>query len=192
MKIILLGGQGSGKGTQAKLLSEEFGIPHISTGDMFRNHIANKTPIGLKVKALSDMGTLCPEDITIQMLLERIQEPDTANGFILDGYPRTLRQAKELDDFLLDNLEIDDTDTLAIALKISDELALSRILKRGKEEHRADDTHEDIVRHRLSQYHANSKSILDFYNEQGILHVIHADEHDTPDMVYKKIKEAVS
>ncbi|MCL2850768.1 MAG: adenylate kinase [Firmicutes bacterium] len=193
MRIILLGAQGSGKGTQAKMLVKEFGIPHISTGDMLRKNVSDETPLGLEIKELMSQGFLVPEDIIIKMTLERLTLPDTKNGFVLDGYPRTLLQAQELDNFLLDldlQYKVGESDTVVVSLDIDDEIALKRLLKRFEQEQRSDDN-EASIRRRLEQHHANFKDILDFYKDQDILVSIKATEHDTPDIVYNRIKDAL-
>lgn len=99
MKVILLGAPGCGKGTQAKFISEKYGLPHISTGDLFRDNIKNQTPLGLKVKAIMDTGNLCPDDLTVELVKDRLSKPDCKNGYLLDGFPRDLTQAEELDAF---------------------------------------------------------------------------------------------
>ena len=100
MRVILLGAPGSGKGSQAALLKEKFSLPHISTGDLFRDNIRNKTPLGLKVKEIIDAGHLCPDDLTVDLVKDRLSKPDCAKGYLLDGFPRNVFQAEELDKFM--------------------------------------------------------------------------------------------
>ena len=107
MKLILLGAPGSGKGTQASLIAEKYNLPHISTGDIFRQNIKNQTPLGVKVKAVMDNGNLCPDDLTIELVKDRLAQEDCKNGYMLDGFPRNLVQARALDEFASPDVIID-------------------------------------------------------------------------------------
>ena len=185
MNIILFGAPGAGKGTQAKELIERFSIPQISTGDILRAAIANKTPLGLEAKKLMDAGNLVSDDIVNGLVAERLKEKDTEKGFILDGYPRTVEQAKALDVILeKQEKEIEKV----IALIVEDDEILKRITgrrvskKTGKIYHviynppvdenpedleqRADDT-EEVVLNRLKQYKAQTAPVLDYYKSKG-------------------------
>lgn len=185
MNIILFGPPGAGKGTQAKELIERFPIPQISTGDILRAAIANKTPLGLEAKKLMDAGNLVSDDIVNGLVAERLKEKDTEKGFILDGYPRTVEQAKALDEILeKQEKEIEKV----IALIVEDDEILKRITgrrvskKTGKIYHviynppvdenpedleqRADDT-EEVVLNRLKQYKAQTAPVLDYYKSKG-------------------------
>ena len=185
MNIILFGPPGAGKGTQAKELIERFSIPQISTGDILRAAIANKTPLGLEAKKLMDAGNLVSDDIVNGLVAERLKEKDTEKGFILDGYPRTVEQAKALDEILeKQEKEIEKV----IALIVEDDEILKRITgrrvskKTGKIYHviynppvdenpedleqRADDT-EEVVLNRLKQYKAQTAPVLDYYKSKG-------------------------
>lgn len=165
MRIVLLGPPGSGKGTQAALLVERLGVPHISTGALLRNAAKRGTELGLKAKALTDKGELVPDDIISGMIEERLSRADVANGFILDGYPRNLAQAKSLD-ALLERMgqPVDD----AILIDLDPERIIKRIAKRAKEEGRADDT-EETVRNRLQVYAEQTAPVADYYAERGLL-----------------------
>lgn len=186
MKILIIGPQGSGKGTQANIISKKFNIPHVSTGDAFREMAAKQTPIGLKAKTFWEKGNLVPDDITNNLVKERLRQDDCNKGFILDGYPRTLEQAKELDK----NAKIDKV----IELKLSDDEAIKRISSRrtcqkcgevynvvsnppkkkdvcdkcgGKLVQRDDDTVEKIKK-RLETYHNQTKVILEHYKSKVV------------------------
>jgi adenylate kinase len=165
MRIVLLGPPGSGKGTQATLLVERLGVPHISTGALLRNAAKRGTELGLKAKALTDKGELVPDDIISDMIEERLSRADVANGFILDGYPRNLAQARSLD-ALLERMgqPIDE----AILIDLDAERIIRRIAKRAKEEGRADDT-EETVRNRLQVYAQQTAPVADYYAERGLL-----------------------
>ncbi|HEY5775759.1 MAG TPA: adenylate kinase [Xanthomonadales bacterium] len=165
MRIVLLGPPGSGKGTQAALLVEQLGVPHISTGALLRNAAKRGTELGLKAKALTDKGELVPDDVISDMIEERLSRADVANGFILDGYPRNLAQAKSLD-LLLERLNqpVDE----AILIDIKPELIIKRIAKRAQEEGRADDT-EETVRNRLQVYSEQTAPLAEYYAERGLL-----------------------
>lgn len=165
MRIVLLGPPGSGKGTQAALLVERLGVPHISTGALLRNAAKRGTELGLKAKALTDKGELVPDDIISDMIEERLSRDDVANGFILDGYPRNLAQARSLD-ALLERIgqPVDE----AILIDLDAERIIKRIAKRAKEEGRADDT-EETVRNRLQVYAQQTAPVADYYAERGLL-----------------------
>ncbi len=165
MRIVLLGPPGSGKGTQAALLVERLSVPHISTGALLRNAAKRGTELGLKAKALTDKGELVPDDVISDMIEERLSRADVANGFILDGYPRNLAQARSLDT-LLERLHqpVDE----AILIDIKPELIIKRIAKRAKEEGRADDT-EETVRNRLQVYTEQTAPLADYYAQRGLL-----------------------
>ena len=186
MKLVLIGPQGSGKGTQAKLLREKFKIPHISTGDMFRENIEKKTELGIKAKAVSDSGKLMPDNITNAIVEDRLKKPDAKKGFILDGYPRNIMQAEALEKFA----EIDHV----LDVEVSDSLAVKRLSSRwqcrkcgaiygitlmpkkkwfcdkdGSELYQRDDDRPEVIRKRLEIYHKETKPLIDFYRKKGIL-----------------------
>jgi adenylate kinase len=165
MRIVLLGPPGSGKGTQAALLKEELNVPHISTGALLRDAADRGTQLGLQAKALSDKGELVPDDVISGMLEERLNEADVANGFILDGYPRNLAQAKSLDILLA---RLGQPVEEAVLIDIDAEQIVKRIAKRAQEEGRADDN-EETVRNRLRVYAEQTAPVANYYEEKGLL-----------------------
>lgn len=165
MRIVLLGPPGSGKGTQAAMLVEHLGIPHISMGALLREAAENGTELGLQAKKIADKGELVPDDIVLGMLEERLGQPDVKDGFILDGYPRNLAQAKSLEQVLE---RIGQPADEAILIDIDAERIIKRIAKRAQEEGRADDT-EETVRNRLRVYDEKTAPVADFYEERGLL-----------------------
>lgn len=165
MRIVLLGPPGSGKGTQAALLKDELKVPHISTGALLRDAAERGTQLGLQAKALSDKGELVPDDVISGMLEERLSEADVANGFILDGYPRNLAQAKSLD-ILLARLKQPVEE--AVLIDIDAEQIVKRIAKRAQQEGRADDT-EETVRNRLRVYAEQTAPVANYYEDKGLL-----------------------
>lgn len=162
MKLLFLGPPGAGKGTQAERVAEALGLAHVSTGAMFRQHVADETDLGLKVKEIMAAGELVPDDVTIAMLHDRITQPDATNGFILDGFPRTLPQAKSLDVELGENA-LD----AVVVLDVPEDELVERLLLRG----RADDT-DETVRNRLSVYEADTAPLIEFFGDRGIVRVV--------------------
>jgi adenylate kinase len=185
VNILLLGPQGSGKGTQARRISAEYGIPHIATGDMLRAAIASGTPFGLVVKPILDRGQLVPDDLMIDLIRERLEDPDAGEGFVLDGFPRTMPQADALDSMLR---EIGRELTVVFALQVSDEICIARLLKRAREEQRPDDTPE-AIRTRLELYHRETEPLIEHYRTLGVLISIHAD--GSPNEVFAEIQAAL-
>jgi len=185
VNILLLGPQGSGKGTQARRISAEYGIPHIATGDMLRAAIAEGTPLGQQVKPILEGGELVPDELIIEVIRERLEEPDAAAGFVLDGFPRTMGQADALDSVLR---EIGRELTVVFALQVSDEICIERLLKRARDEQRTDDT-PDAIRRRLELYHRETEPLIEHYRTLGILLTIHAD--GTPNEVFAEIQAAL-
>jgi adenylate kinase len=171
INVLFIGPQGSGKGTQAKRLAAVRGIPHIATGDIFRAAIAEQTELGKLVKPYLDSGQLVPDELTIGLIRERLQQPDTEGGFVLDGFPRTQAQATALDE-MLD--EIGRPLTAIFEFKLSDEQALDRCLHRAEIEGRPDDTPEVIAR-RLATYHELTEPIVEHYRAAGKLFPIAAE-----------------
>ncbi len=163
LNLILFGTPGSGKGTQSVKIAEEFTLGHISTGDIFRNEIKNKTELGLKVQSIIERGCLVPDELLIEILDNAMKKFDGINGFVFDGFPRTITQAKELDDLLgLSN----DCVTLVLALEVNNDEVLQRLLKRALHEGRKDDT-EEVIKKRLDVYYLQTSPLIDYYKNQG-------------------------
>lgn len=171
MNLLVLGPQGSGKGTQAKLVAAAHGIPHVSTGDMFRAAITEGTPLGLEVKAVLDSGALVSDELTTALVEERLARPDASAGFVLDGFPRTLPQAEALDALLA---RLGRRVEAVLFFDLSDEVATERMLGRAAAEGRADDTPEVIAR-RLAVYHEQTEPLVEYYRAAGTLVHLHAE-----------------
>jgi len=164
-RLVLLGPPGAGKGTQAARLAEALGIPAISTGDIFRANIKGGTPLGKKVQEYTSTGALVPDSVTNDMVRDRLAQPDAAQGFLLDGYPRNVAQVGELDAILADaGLTLD----LAVEITADSAVVVERLLKRAQIEGREDDT-EDVVRHRLDVYAQETAPISQVYADRGVL-----------------------
>lgn len=203
--VILLGPPGSGKGTQAVRLSKELGIPHISTGDLFRENFSKNTPLGQKAKSYMDKGQLVPDELVLEMLFDRVAKPDSAHGYLLDGFPRTIPQAEALDKYL------GSTKVLALDLQVRDEAIMKRITGRltckqcghiynrffspsatdgqcdkcgGELTQRSDDS-EAVVTERLKVYHLQTEPLIEFYSKKGVL--FHVNGEDQPDVVFKNL-----
>jgi adenylate kinase len=166
MRIVLLGAPGSGKGTQGEKLVARFGIPKISTGDALRAAVKAGTELGIKAKAAMDAGALVSNDIVIGIVEERLGQPDAQKGFILDGFPRNTAQAQVLDAMLV-RLKQPPVGK-AVHLHVTDEEIVKRLLDRAQKEGRADDK-EDVIRHRINVYNAETRPLLDYYKAQGKL-----------------------
>jgi adenylate kinase len=185
LDLLLLGVQGSGKGTQAKRLAAEYGLEHLSTGDMLRQAIAEGNELGRKVKPILESGELVPDDLMIELIRERLQSPDAADGFILDGFPRTMAQADALDQMLS---EIDRPLAVVLELQVPDDVAIRRLRKRAVEEGRSDDTPEAIS-NRIDLYHRETKPLVSHYRLAGNLVGIHGDRSENE--VFSEIQQAV-
>lgn len=179
MKLLFIGPPGAGKGTQAARVADRLGIPHVSTGEMFRHHVGQGTALGRQVKAIMEAGDYVPDSITVAMLEERISEDDARDGFILDGFPRTLPQVSALDALIgeqgLDRVVLFEVD--------EDELA-QRMLARG----RADDT-EETIRNRFAIYHEQTQPLVDLYRGRGV--VVRVDGMGDMDEVTERVLAAV-
>ena len=207
MNIVLLGGPGAGKGTQAALLVEEFKTPHISTGDMLRAAVAAGTELGKKAKTYMDAGELVPDDVIIGLVIDRLQEPDTDNGFILDGFPRTSAQAVALDAELG---KLERPLDAALLIDVDPEVIVKRLCSRrmcrecgyigseadaacpkcGGEMYQRDDDNEATVRNRLEVYEKATSPLIDYYRGSELLVAIDGDRD--PQAVYADVKEALS
>ena len=208
MKIIMLGAPGAGKGTQAKKIAAQYSIPHISTGDIFRANIKNNTELGQKAKTYMDKGELVPDSLVVDLIMDRFKEADCANGYVLDGFPRTIPQAEALDNALKANGEKVD---FAINVEVPDENIINRMSGRracvgcgatyhiqfnptkvegvcdacGEKLILRDDDKPETVKNRLSVYHEQTQPLIDYYNKAGVL----AEVDGTKDMedVFKDI-----
>ena len=185
MNLLVLGPQGSGKGTQASRLSEAYVIPHISTGEMFRAAIAARTELGRRVEPIHASGELVTDDLTVQLIRERLAEPDAERGFVLDGFPRNLAQAEALDAMLAG---IGRGLDAVLFLAISDDVAVERLRGRAREEGREDDAPDAIAR-RLELYHEQTEPVAERYRASGKLVSIHAER--TIEQVTAEIAEAL-
>lgn len=195
MKIIMLGAPGAGKGTQAKMIAEKYAVPHVSTGDIFRANIKNGTELGMEAKKYMDQGLLVPDELTVKILLDRVAQEDCRNGYVLDGFPRTIPQAEVLDRALD---EIGDKIDYAINVDVPDENIIRRMGGRraclscgatyhvehippkqegicdtcGKELVLRDDDKPETVKNRLDVYHKQTRPLIDFYQAKGILRTV--------------------
>ena len=179
--LIFLGPPGSGKGTQASLLSQLYHLPHISTGDMLRAAIAQQTPLGQQAQSYQDKGELVPDSLVLAIVKERLTQPDTEKGWILDGFPRTVSQAIFLDELRQAG---NHPHECVLNLEVPDEVLIHRLLARG----RKDDTKETI-RRRLEVYQVQTSPLIDYYRERGTLQVI--DGNRSPEEVTESLKRAI-
>lgn len=180
MRLLFIGPPGAGKGTQAGKVAERLGVPHISTGEMFREHVASGTELGHEVEAIMAAGDYVPDAITVAMLEERISRPDAASGYILDGFPRTDGQIESLDELI----GVDGLDRVVVFDVDEDELA-KRMLSRG----RADDT-EETIRNRFQVYREQTQPLLDIYEGRGI--TVEVDGQGDIDEVTDRILEVLT
>jgi adenylate kinase len=181
MRLILMGPPGAGKGTQAKFVAEHFGIPAISTGDIFRANVSAGTPLGVEAKRYMDAGEYVPDEGTNRMVRNRIGEPDASDGFLLDGYPRTLAQVEELDGMIrFTGHQLDGV----VVLTVDQDEIVDRLLQRAQVEGRADDT-EDVIRRRQEVYLEQTAPLIEVYQGRGLL--VEVDGLGEVDEVTKRI-----
>ena len=169
LNIVLFGKPGAGKGTQAAFLKNKYQLVHLSTGDLFRKNMQEKTKLGLLAKSYMDQGDLVPDQVTIDMLEAAVKDSPQAKGFIFDGFPRTKAQAQALDTFLATiNMQV----TATIALEANDELLVERLLERGKTSGRTDDQNEDKIRNRFEEYEHKTAPLKEYYEAQEKFHSV--------------------
>ncbi len=181
INLILIGAPGSGKGTQANFIKRDFNIAHISTGDMFRENITNNTELGLEAKKYMDKGDLVPDEITVNMISERLKQDDCKTGFMLDGFPRTIEQAKSLDEMLKSlNIKL----TAVLNLKADDAEVLKRLLSRGRS-----DDNEKTIKNRLNIFKNQSEPILEHYQDKT--KVIDVISQGLPNDIYANIEKSL-
>jgi len=185
LNILILGPQGSGKGTQAARIAAEYGVPHVATGEMFRAAIAARTPLGLEVEPILASGKLVPDELTIGLIRERLAEDDAQRGFVLDGFPRNAAQAEALDELLE---ELDRPLDAVLDLQVPDDICLERLMGRVQEEGRTDDSSEAIAK-RLEIFHRETEPLIGYYLPRGIVVGVHADR--SRDEVWSEIVEAL-
>lgn len=185
MNLIIMGPQGVGKGAQSDDLAGIYAIPHISTGEIFRKNIAEKTELGKKVSSYIEKGELVPDEVTSAMVFDRLSRADAQKGWILDGYPRNARQSEDLDEWLSKHAQKLDA---VILLEASAELIASRIQKRIREEGRSDDN-PDAIAERLAIYARETKPLIDYYSQKGLLKRV--DAEGTVPQVTARIREAI-
>lgn len=185
-RLLLIGPPGAGKGTQATRLSEAFGIPAISTGDIFREHLRNETELGLKAKAYMAAGDNVPDSLTNDLVRDRLSQADCQSGFLLDGYPRTTDQVRALDEFLAEHNSAMDA---VVELVADPDVVVERLKKRAIDQGRVDDD-EAVVRHRLEVYREQTAPLIDVYDERGLL--VKVDGIGEIDEVTRRILDALS
>ncbi|WP_172824171.1 adenylate kinase [Leifsonia sp. 21MFCrub1.1] len=185
-RMLIVGPPGAGKGTQASRITTTYGIPDISTGDIFRANIKNETPLGKQVKAIVDAGDYVPDTLTNQLVADRLGEEDAKNGFLLDGYPRTLAQVDYLDELLAGKGQKLDA---VIQLTADQDEIVQRLTKRALEQGRADDS-EEAIRHRQEVYLRETSPLIDVYRERGLL--VPVDGLGAMDEVAERIASALA
>jgi adenylate kinase len=168
MNIIFIGPPGAGKGTQAKILSNKYNIPHISTGDMLRAHISEGTKLGKEAEKFVKAGNLVPDSVIVVMIRDILQSDNAKNGFLLDGFPRNLNQKEALDEMLY---EIGKPIDNVLVLKVPEKELVNRLLDRAKKENRSDDT-EEVIKNRLKVYRESTEPIIDAYEKKGLVRII--------------------
>ena len=165
INIVLFGPPGSGKGTQAQNLIEKFNLKQISTGDLFRYNIKNETELGKLAKSYIDKGGLVPDQVTTDMLTDEVKKPTDTNGFIFDGYPRTVNQTEALEEIV--KKELNSEISVCLSLVVEDEILVNRLLKRGETSGRTDDSNEEIIRTRIQEYYSKTAEVAELYKKQN-------------------------
>lgn len=186
LSIVMLGAPGAGKGTQAVRIAETHEIPHISTGEMLRGAIAAGSELGQKVKEIVESGALVPDELVIEVIRERLTQPDAQKGFVLDGFPRTIGQAEALDALLA---ELDRPLEIVLELELAEETAVERMLGRAAEQGRADDTPE-VIKNRFEVYRRQTEPLSNYYRSTGILVAI--DSSPGMDEVFAEIERVLA
>ncbi|MEQ9672757.1 adenylate kinase [Coleofasciculus sp. G2-EDA-02] len=181
-RLVFLGPPGAGKGTQAQLIAQLYQIPHISTGEILRSAIAQSTPLGQKAQSYMARGELVPDELILDLIRDRLQQPDTQAGWILDGFPRNVSQGAFLENLLQD---LDQRCDYAIYLDVSDESILKRLLSRGRQ-----DDNEQTIRRRLEVYRQQTAPVIEFYRDRSILREIDGDR--AMDEVTDSLKQVMS
>lgn len=185
LNLILFGPPGAGKGTHSLKLVEKYHLVHISTGDIFRSEITNKTELGMRAKAYMDKGELVPDEVVLGMLFSVMDRYKDAKGFVFDGFPRTIVQAEKFDEMLETRAM---PVSLVVSLDVDDEELIRRLVKRGLESGRADDT-EEVIRQRLNVYNNQTKPLLDYYAGKKILRSIHGT--GSIDQIFESVTEMI-
>ena len=183
--LILFGPPGAGKGTQSIKVAEKFNLAHISTGDIFRYEIKNQTELGVKVKSIIESGELVPDELLIDILKNAMHKYEDVNGFIFDGFPRTIKQAEDLDVLMKEEgMKV----TLTLALEVAEEELLERLLIRAKAQGRKDDT-EEVIKNRLKVYHEQTSPLIDYYKKQNIFQSAYGS--GTIDEIFARLCEVI-
>jgi len=185
LRALLLAPPGAGKGTQGDRLAEVYDVPHLATGDMLRRHVAEHTPVGLEAKRFMDGGELVPDRLVVDLVARHLAGPEPLPGFVLDGFPRTLPQAKTAYDW---GRAHDRTFDAVVSLDVPEDELVRRLLQRGRRAGRTDDT-EDTIRRRLTVYKKNTQPLLDFYRDRGVL--LEIDGTGTVEEVTTRIRDAL-
>jgi adenylate kinase len=211
--VIFLGPPGAGKGTQARQIAESYGVPHLSTGDMFREHVSRGTPLGLRAKPIMERGELVPDDLVLSMVEDRISRPDCADGFILDGFPRTLPQAEKLDEILRRRFKVE---PLVVHFVVDKNQLMRRLTGRrvcgiggeiyniydhppkvpgrcdrdGGELIQRPDDREEVIAERLAAYERQTRPLVDYYRKRGVLKDV--DGMAAPQAVTKNVLELLA
>jgi adenylate kinase len=185
LNIVLFGAPGAGKGTQAELLAKEFGLIHLSTGDMLRAEIAKGTELGIRAKSIEG-GNFAPDEVVITLVENAVRKDRHGNGFIFDGFPRTVAQVGVLDSILA---SVDASVTMMVSLDVAEDELVQRLLKRGEEAHRLDDSSIDIIRKRIQIYHERTEAVMELYKRAGKYYAVNGI--GTLDEILDRIKVQV-